>query len=68
MNERSGIAGSATTIRCDRGCTVSLVSRDLSLFCGGRTVAINTPLESAWSKKLISEGIVVNRVQLDELE
>ena len=28
----------------------------------------NTSLESSWSTKLISVGIVVNRGQLDELE
>ena len=48
--------------------TVRLVSRVPSFFCGDRTIEINTSLESAWSTKLISVGIIVNRGRLDEVE
>ena len=49
-------------------CTVSLVSHDLSFCCDGRTVAINTPLESSWSTKLKYITFDFNRGQSDELE
>ena len=48
--------------------TVSLVSRVPSFCCDGRTVRINTPIESVWSEKLTSVGIVVNRGIFGELE
>ena len=47
--------------------TVSLVSREPSFCCGGRTVRINMPLESAWSTKLKFITFDRNRGQLDEL-
>ena len=46
--------------------TVSLVSRVTSFFCDGRTIEINTSLESSWSTKLTSVGIAVNRGIFDE--
>ena len=49
-------------------CTVSLVSHDPSFCYDGRTVKINTPLESSWSTKLKYISFDFNRGQSDELE
>ena len=48
--------------------TVSLVSHDPSFCCDGRTVEINTSLESSWSTKLISIAFDLNRAMFDELQ
>ena len=60
-------------MRDSRKCTVSLatvrlVSHDPSFCYDGRTVEINTPLESSWSKKLKYITFDFNRGQSDELE
>ena len=57
-----------STTKLPQHTTVSLVSRDPSFCCDDCMVEINTPLESAWSTKLISVGTVVNRGMFDELE
>ena len=48
--------------------TVSLVCHDPSFCYDGRTVEINTPLESSWSTKLKYISFDFNRGQSDELE
>ena len=50
------------------GSTVHLVSRDPRFRCGGRTIELNTSIESALSIKLKFVTFDLNRGHLDELE
>lgn len=48
--------------------TFSLVGRVESFCCRGLMVELNTTLESAWSRLLISKGLGSNIGTFDELE